>query len=97
MQAQRLIGQPVHADDHRGRHSGRLQDSSPLRYQLAVTGEHDCLGRIRREVHRDLPATVVLQRLGDELSRDGQCRWLPLSSSAGRRLGIGSELARDYQ
>ena len=68
MEPQRLIGQPVDTDDHRGRYVGRLEDSAPLRDQLAVTGEHDCLGRVRRDVHRDLPATVVLERLGDELS-----------------------------
>jgi hypothetical protein len=70
MEAQRLIGQPVCTDDHRGRYGGRLEVSSPLRYELAVTGEHDCLGRIRRDVHRDLPTTVVLEPLGDEFSRD---------------------------
>jgi hypothetical protein len=48
-----------------------------LRDPLTVTGEHDCLGRIRRDVHRDLPATVVLEPLGDKLSRDGHCRCLP--------------------
>jgi hypothetical protein len=29
----------------------------------------DCLGRICRDVHRDLPAPVVIERLGDDLSR----------------------------
>ncbi len=36
---------------------------------IAVSGEHDCLGRIRRDVNRDLPPTIVLERLGDELPR----------------------------
>ena len=66
---QRLIGRPVYTDDHRGRDVGCLQEPAPLRDQLTVTGEHDCLGWIRRDVHCDLPTTVVLERLGDELSR----------------------------
>ena len=69
MEPQRLVGQPVYTDDHRGRYVGRLEEPAPLRDQLTVTGEHDCLGRIRRDVHRDLPTTVVVERLGDELSR----------------------------
>src|SRR6516165_4798503 len=74
MEPQRLIGQAVNADDHRGRYVGRLEDSAPLRDQLTVTGEHDRLGRIWRDVHRDLPTTVVIDRLGDDLSRG----WLVL-------------------
>ena len=69
MEPQRLIGQAVNTDDHRGRYVGRLEDSAPLRDQLTVTGEHDCLGRICRDVHRDLPTTVVIECLGDEFSR----------------------------
>ena len=76
MEPQRLIGQPVCTDDHRGQYVGCLEDPSPLRYHLAVTGEHDRLGRIRREVHRDPPTTVVLEALGDELSCDGHRRCL---------------------
>ena len=73
----------VYTDDHRGRYVGRLEDSAPLRDQLTVTGEHDRLGRIRRDVHRDLPATVVLERLGDELSLDGRHRrWPPCRFAA---------------
>src|SRR5436190_16248155 len=82
MEPQRLIGQPVCTDDHRGRYVGRLEDPAPLRYHLTVTGEHDRLGRIRRDVHRDLPTIVVLEPLRDELSRDGPRRSLPLSSGA---------------
>ena len=70
MEPQRLIGQPVDTDDHRGRYVGRLEELAPRRDQLAVAGEHDCLGRSRRDIRRDLPSTVVLERLGDELSRD---------------------------
>src|SRR5215471_1571040 len=69
MEPQRLVGQAVNTDDHRGRYAGRLEDFAPLRDQLTVTGEHDCFGRICRDVHRDLPATVVIERLGDELPR----------------------------
>ena len=69
MEPQRLVGRPVHADDHRRRYVGRLEEPAPLRDQLTVTGEDDRLGRIRRDVHRDLPTTVVLERLGDQLSR----------------------------
>src|SRR5580700_6700626 len=69
MEPQRLIGPAVNTDDHRGRYVGRLEDSAPLRDQLTVTGEHDCLGRICRDVHGDLPATVVIERPGHDLSR----------------------------
>jgi hypothetical protein len=44
--------------------------AAPQRDQLTVTGEHDRLGRIRRHVHRDLSPTVVVEGLGDKLSRD---------------------------
>ena len=50
MEPQRLIGQPVNTDDHRGRDVGRLKEATPLRDQLTVTGEHDCLGRIQRDL-----------------------------------------------
>src|SRR5579872_6029095 len=83
MEPQRLIGQAMCTDDHRGRYVGRLKDSAPLRNQLAVTGEHDCLGRLWRDIHRDRPATVVLKCLGDELSSDGHCRCLLVSSGDG--------------
>src|SRR5215472_17477065 len=69
MEPFRLIGQAVYTDDHRGRYVGRLEHSAPLRDQLTVTGEDDCLGRICRDVHRDLPTTVVIERFGDDLSR----------------------------
>src|ERR1700747_2815423 len=69
MEPQRLIGRAVNTDEHRGRYVSRLEDSAPLRDHLTVTGEHDCLGRICRDVHRDLPTTVVIERLGDDLSR----------------------------
>src|SRR5262249_46583765 len=43
---------------------------APLRDQLTVTGEYDRLGRIWRDVHRDLPTTVVVEPLGDKFARD---------------------------
>ena len=72
MEPQRLIGQPVYADNHRGQQVGRLKHTAPLRDQLTVTGEHDRLGRLRWDVHPDLRATVVLECPGDELSCDGR-------------------------
>jgi hypothetical protein len=47
----------------------QVSQRAPLGDQLTVTGEHDCLGRICRDVHRDLPTTVVIECLGDDLSR----------------------------
>jgi hypothetical protein len=77
-----LIGQPVNTDDHRGRYIGCFKDLTPLRDELTVTGEHDCLGRVWRDVHRDLPPTVVLERLGNELPRDRADSSLVLHSRA---------------
>ena len=48
VEPQNLVSQPVDTDNHRGRHVGRLEGLTPLRDQLTVTGEHDCLGRIGR-------------------------------------------------
>ena len=64
MESQHLIVQPVCTDDHDRRYVGCLEVSSPRRDQLAVTGEHDCFGRIRWEIRRDLTTSVVLERLG---------------------------------
>jgi hypothetical protein len=84
LEPQRLIRQPVHANDHRGRQAGRLEGPAPPRHSPAVAGEHDRPGRIRRDVHRDLPATVVAERLGDKLSgcRAGKRRFRPSSGTA---------------
>src|SRR5580765_3488550 len=41
---------------------------------MPVPGEHNCLGRNRRDVHRDLPTTVELESLGDQLPRDQRNR-----------------------
>src|SRR5213078_4797813 len=70
MEPQRLIGQPMYTDDHCGRYVGLLDQPAPLRDSLTVTGEDDCFGRVRWNLHRDLPSTVVLEHLGDQLSRD---------------------------
>jgi len=66
---QRLIRQPVHADDHRGRHAGRLEGPAPPRDPLAVAGEHDRPGGSgrgtspragrHRERHRDARYAVA--------------------------------------
>ena len=69
VQPQRLVSQAVRTNDHRGRYVSGLEDFGPLRDELTVTGEYDCFGRCRWEVRRDLPATVEIERLGDELSR----------------------------
>ena len=75
----------MYTDDHRRRHVGRLEVPSPLRDQLTVTREHDCLGRTWRDVHRNLATTVVAERLGNELSRNGRhCCWLPFSGLGGQ-------------
>src|SRR5580658_6318945 len=75
MKPRHLFGQPVHTDDHRGRYVGRFEEGAPLRDPLAVACKYDCLGRIRRDVHRDQTTSVVVEkRLGDELSRDGVSR-----------------------
>jgi hypothetical protein len=70
MEPQRLTGGPVYTDDHRGRYTGCLQEPVALQDQLTVTGEHDCFGRIRRDVHRDLRTTLVLEPLGHDRARD---------------------------
>jgi len=58
MQPQRLIGQPMDTDDHCRGYVSRLDGFAPLRDQLTVPREYDGLGRSRRDIHRDLPATV---------------------------------------
>src|ERR1700722_13388305 len=70
MEPQRLIGQPMYTDDHCGRYVGILEQPAPLRDSLTVAGEDDCFGWARRNAYRELPSTVVLERLSDKLSRD---------------------------
>lgn len=41
---------------------------------LTVRGEHDCLRRLGRDVHRDQSTAVVPERFGDQLSRGGRHR-----------------------
>src|ERR1700722_12374104 len=60
----------MYTDDHCGRCVGLLEQPAPLRDSLTVAGEDDCFGRVRWKVYRDLPSTVVLERLSDKLSRD---------------------------
>jgi len=60
----------MYTDDHCGRYVGLLKQPAPLRDSLTIAGEDDCFGRVGWNVHRDLPSTVVLERLGDQLSRD---------------------------
>src|ERR1700728_4509134 len=72
MDPQRLVVQAMCTDDHGGRQVGRLEDVAPRRDQRAVAGENDGLGRSRRDIRRDLPATVVFECLGDELARCGR-------------------------
>ena len=72
MDPRHLVGQPMDADDHGGRYVGLLEQRAPLGDTLAVTGEDDRFGPVRRNVHRDLPSAVVIERGGDELSRDGR-------------------------
>jgi hypothetical protein len=60
MEPGHLLGQPVYADDHRGWYVGPFEEPTPLREPLTVSGEGDCLGRIRRDIHRDLATSVVL-------------------------------------
>src|SRR6202041_1100492 len=70
MESQRLSVQPMYTDDQCGRYVGLFEQHAPLRDFLTVAGEDDCFGRVRWNVYRDLPSTVVLERLSDKLSRD---------------------------
>src|SRR5580692_7250856 len=60
----------MYTDDHCGRYVGLLEQPAPLRDSLTVTSEDDSFGRIRWNVHRDLPSTIVLKCLSHKLSRD---------------------------
>src|SRR5579859_2854504 len=70
MEPQQLVAQPMDPNDHCGRYVGLLEQSAPFRNPLTVTGENDRFGRLRWNVHRDLPSTVVLEHPGDKLSRN---------------------------
>src|SRR5262245_60525026 len=64
-----ITGTAVDTDDHRGRRVRRLEGfAQPPDMPSTVCGEDDGAGRSRRDVHRDLAAAVVRERLGDELS-----------------------------
>jgi hypothetical protein len=69
MRPNRFVGYPVSTDDHRGWYGGVSKGGSPSRDQLA-SANMTASGESVRKVHRDLPATVVLQLLGDQLSRE---------------------------
>jgi hypothetical protein len=79
MDPQHLIGQAMCTDNQGGWYADRLKDTTPLRNQLTITGEHDCPGRLWWDIHRDCPATVVLKCLGDKFSCEGHCGFLLLS------------------
>src|SRR4029450_9074991 len=70
VEPQRFVGYAVRADDHGRRHVCWLEKGARLRDHLAITGEYDRLGRIWRDVHGDLPATIVVERLSDVFARD---------------------------
>src|SRR5580700_11918673 len=70
MQPQHLIRQAMDTDDHCRSNAGLLDQPAPLRNSLAVPGIDDRFRRVRRNVYRDLPPTVVLERLRDKLSQD---------------------------
>src|SRR6185437_666197 len=87
----RLVVQPVGADNHGRRYVGGLQEAAPLRDQLAVTGEHDRRWRNWRHVNGHRPATVVIERLGDELSRGGRPHRCSQTARSGEAQGaLGS-------
>src|ERR1700691_3753845 len=85
VEARHLLGHPMNTDDHRRRNVDRFEEPTPLRKLLTVTCEYDRLGWIRRYVHRDLAAPVVVRQcLRDEracfrfvISR---LRWRPRAS-----------------
>src|SRR5262245_18101232 len=72
MEPLRLIERAMCTDDHRGGQVGRFEDPSPESDQPAVTAEDYGLGGTRRDIRRDLPSTVVVERLGDELAVIGR-------------------------
>src|SRR5262245_6238248 len=72
MEPQSLVSDAVHTDDHGRRHVECVKKPAPLRDHLTVTGEYDRVGLIWRDVHRDLPTTVVVERFGDKLT----CDWV---------------------
>src|SRR5579885_1430298 len=70
MEPQRLVDCAVYANDHGRGHIRRFQKPSPRRDHLPVTGEHDRLGRNWRDIHRDLPAIIVVECFSDQLAGD---------------------------
>src|ERR1700691_5975124 len=70
MEPLRLFGQTMYTHDHCRPCVCIFEQPAPLRDSLTVAGEDDCFGRVRWNVYRDLPSTVVLERLSDKLARD---------------------------
>ena len=73
MKPQLLIGEPVNAHNDRDRHVEPFEVSTPLWQHLTVPSEHDRLGRIPREVDRDLPPAVVVENLATKFSHEHEC------------------------
>lgn len=69
---QSFVGEPVNADDHCRGHVQRCETRAPLRDQLSITGEYDCLRRARWNINGDPTPTVVVERLGDQISCHGR-------------------------
>src|SRR5215467_5855189 len=67
---QRLVGRTVRANDHGRRQIRAFKNHAPLRDRLAVTGIYNRLGRVWRDVHRDPPTCVVVERLANKFSGD---------------------------
>src|SRR5690242_11511462 len=83
-----VIGETVDTDDHRGRRVGGLEDRGQSRdVPSTVTGEDNGLRGNRRDVHRDLATTVVVERLADELTSSGRHWRALLVGSGGRPTG----------
>src|ERR1700686_1051389 len=70
MEPQRLFGQPMYTDDHCGPCVCIFEQPAPLRDSLTVTGKDDCFRRLRWNVYRALPATVVLEPLSAKPSQN---------------------------
>src|SRR5580658_1602472 len=83
----------MYPDDHRGWYAGLREELAPLRKPLTVTGKDDCFGWGRWDVHRDLPATVVVECFGDELARG--CAGPLARRSVGLALHPTALLSRD--
>ena len=59
-----------------GRYGGVSKAAPDREINCAVAGEQTASGESGGRYAVDLPATVVLQLLGDQLSRESHCRYL---------------------